>query len=40
MLLIQKREEFAEDAFVIKPILTTVLRKKLKAKQPPAALHK
>ena len=34
-LLIKKRDEFAEDAFVMKPMLTPELRKKLKVKAPP-----
>ena len=36
-LLIKKRDEFAQDAFVIKPVLTPALRKKLKVKQPPCS---
>lgn len=34
-LLIKKRDEFTEDAFVMKPMLTPELQKKLKVKTPP-----
>ncbi|NJD54880.1 MAG: 3'-phosphoesterase [Nitrospirae bacterium] len=33
-LLIKKRDEFARDSFVMKPVLTPALREKLKVKQP------
>jgi bifunctional non-homologous end joining protein LigD len=33
-LLIKKRDEFARDSFVMKPMLTPALRKKLKVIQP------
>jgi len=36
-LLIKKRDEFAEDDFVIKPILSPELQKRLKVKEPPCS---
>lgn len=36
-LLIKKRDEFVQDGFVTKPVLTPELQKKLKVKEPPSS---
>jgi len=36
-LLIKKKDEFAQAAFVMEPMITPALRKKLKVKQPPCS---